>query len=120
MKDNSFDRAMGQIVAQAEAERQQEVKSLQRAEWFGRVRTAFVYLFIATVLIFAYNFHDKIGDLVATVMPTKATAGIASATGTNGVTGTASEPPAAKAAVGIQGAQQNAAVRDSLIDSLAK
>jgi len=116
MKNNSFDRAMGQIVAQAEAERAQEVKAQQRAEWFGRVRTAFVYLFIATVLIFAYNFHDKIGDLVATAMPSRAAAAM---TGTNGVSGASGEP-SGKAAVALQGAQQNAAIRDSLIDSLSK
>src|SRR5258706_4925258 len=61
MKNNSFDRAMGQIVAQAEAEREQEIKARQRAEWFGRVRNAFILLFITTVLIFAYNFHDRLG-----------------------------------------------------------
>ena len=115
MKNNAFDRAMGQIVAQAEAERQQEVKSQKRAEWFGRVRTAFVYLFIATVLIFAYNFHDKLGDLVATVMPNKAGAVIA---GTNSVSG--STTTSGKAAVALEGAAKNAAIRDSLIDSLAK
>lgn len=107
---------MGQIVAQAEAERLQEVKAVQRAEWFGRVRTAFVYLFIATVLIFAYNFHDKIGDLVATVMPTKATAGLTATSGTNG----APAEPTGKAAIALEGAAKNAAARDSLIDSLAK
>ena len=120
MKNSSFDRAMGQIVAQAEAERVQEIKAQQRAEWFGRVRTAFLYLFIATILIFAYNFHDKIGQLVATVMPAKATAGL-SLSGTNGVaeTGTATAPTG-KAAIALQGAAQNAAVRDSLIDQLSK
>ena len=58
MKNNSFDRAMDSIVAQAEAERQQEIKAALRAEWFGRLRSAFILLFVATVLIFAYNFHD--------------------------------------------------------------
>jgi len=116
MKNNAFDRAMGQIVAQAEAERQQEVKTQKRAEWFGRVRTAFLYLFIATVLIFAYNFHDKIGDLVATVMPNKAAAGMAGTSGTNSVPAT----PTGKAAAALEGAAKNAAIRDSLIDSLAK
>ncbi|MBW8863960.1 MAG: hypothetical protein JF609_03370 [Verrucomicrobia bacterium] len=110
MKNSSFDRAMGQIVAQAEAEREQEIKARQRAEWFGRVRNAFILLFIATVLIFACNFHDRIGELVATVMPSKAAAGTTSD----------SKEPSGKAAVALQGAEQNAAVRDQLIDSLAK
>ena len=109
---------MGQIVAQAEAERVQEIKAQQRAEWFGRVRTAFLYLFIATILIFAYNFHDKIGELVATVMPAKASAGL-SVSGTNNAGDTATAPTG-KAAVALQGAAQNAAVRDSLIDQLSK
>lgn len=116
MKDNSFDRAMGQIVAQAEAERQQEIKAAQRAEWFGRVRTAFLYLFIATVLIFGYNFHARIGDLLATVLPAKANSTLAATGGTNGVATTTS----GKAAVALEGAAKNAAVRDALIDSLAK
>jgi len=109
MKNNSFDRAMGKIVAQAEAERQQEIKARQRAEWFGRVRNAFILLFIATVLIFACNFHDRLGELVATIMPPKA------ADTTSG-----SKEPSGKAAAALQGAGQNAAVRDQLIDSLAK
>ena len=103
---------MDQIVQQAEAERQLEAKNAQRTEWFGRVRSAFVYLFIATVVIFGYTFHDRFGDVVAIVMPAKAEA----------ATGTSSKPgePSGKAAVALQGASQNAAVRDQLIDSLAK
>jgi len=106
---------MSQIVQQAEAERVLEVRAAQRAEWFGRVRSAFVYLFIATVLIFGYTFHDRMGDLVATVMPAKAetVAGTAGAAGTSG-------QPAGKAQVALQGASQNAAVRDQLVDALAK
>ena len=117
MKNSSFDRAMDQIVQQAEAERQLEVKAMQRAEWIGRVRNAFVYLFIATVLIFAYNFHDRVGDLVATVMPAKSIA--VTGSGTTSANGE-STAPTAKAAVALQGAEQNAAVRDQLIDALAK
>jgi hypothetical protein len=111
MKNNSFDRAMGQIVAQAEAERQQEIKAVHRAEWFARVRKAFFYLFIVTVAIFTYNFHDQMGTLIATVMPAKTAP--AAAPG-------ATTQPTAKVAVALLGAAQNAAVRDSLIDGLAK
>ncbi|HEV2693546.1 MAG TPA: hypothetical protein VG347_11680 [Verrucomicrobiae bacterium] len=117
MKNNSFDRAMGQIVAQAEAERVQELKLQQRAMWFGRVRTAFLYLFIVTVLIFGYQFRDKIGQVVATVMPARVTTALSgSSNGTNG----APAEPAGKAALALEGAAKNAAARDSLIDSLAK
>lgn len=107
MQNNSFERAMGSIVAQAEAERQKEIKAAERAEWFGRARSAFGIFFVATILIFAFNFHDKLGELVATVMPSKA--------GSAGA-----ESTAGKAAVSLQGAAQNAAARDNLVDSLAK
>jgi len=114
MKNNAFDRAMGQIVAQVEAEREKEVKAAHRAEWFARVRKAFFYLFIATVAIFTYNFHDQMGTLIATIMPAKAAPAATTDAAGNPIA------PTSKAAAALQGAAQNAATRDSLIDSLAK
>ena len=110
---------MGQIVAQAEAEREAEIKAAHRAEWFGRVRKAFFYLFIATVAIFTYNFHDQMGTLIATVMPAKPAQVTPGAPGTSG-NFAAPATPTGKAAAALQGAAQNAAIRDNLIDQLAK
>jgi hypothetical protein len=111
-RNSSFDRAMDQIVAQAEAERVAEVKAKKRAEWFGRIRLAFVFLFIATVAIFTYNFHDRFGELVAVVMPSKAAPADAAAASTPAT-------PQGKASAGISTAQQNAAARDALVDQLS-
>ena len=62
--NSSFDRAMSQIVAQAEAEREHEIKAQQRAELFGRARRMFVWLFIATILIFTWTFHNQMGEVM--------------------------------------------------------
>ena len=111
---------MGQIVAQAEAEQQAEIKAQNRAEWYARVRKACALLFVATLLIFAYTFQGQYGAVIAAVMPAR----LASLTGsnpTNSISDTnSSAAPTGKAAVILQGAQQNAATRDALIDSLAK
>jgi hypothetical protein len=83
-----------------------------------------VYLFIATVLIFTYNFHDKFGDLAAAIMPPKQTADASSAdasaaSGTTTATAAAPAAPQGKASAALSGAQKNAAVRDALIDQLS-
>ncbi len=107
---------MSQIVAQAEAEREQEVKAIRRAELLGRVRSVFVWLFLATILIFAYNFHDKLTDVMDVVMPAKKSNILAASTMGGSAT---SKEPTGQAAVALRGAAQNAAVRDNLIEALS-
>lgn len=116
---------MSQIVAQAEAEREQEVKAMRRAELFARARTIFGWLCLATILIFAYNFHDKLNDVMSLVLPNKKPSLLAGTdaagmmNGTNGAAASGAKEPVGQAAVALKGAAQAAASRDNLIESLA-
>lgn len=102
MKDNSFENAMNKIVGQHEAEKQEEIRAEKRAVIFGRVRSIFVFLAIATVLVVAYNYREKLTDLIKG----KPVATADTAEGQTSAT--------------LKTAQQNAATRDSVIDSIAK
>lgn len=131
MKANSsFDRAMSQIVAQAEAERNHEIKAQQRAEFIGRAGKVAVWLFIATIFIFAFTFRNQMGEVMDLMLPAKKAGSLAHAgsarsimlglAGTNNVSGTnSSGEPTGQAAATLQGAAQNAMARDSLIENLS-
>ena len=102
MNDN-FTNAMNRIVGQAEAERQEELRLQKRAAFrakiFGHVRGVFLFLFVAALLVSAYNYRDKLTNLFA------------------------SKPAALTSAQGsasINAAKQNADTRDKVIADVTK
>ena len=120
MKDNSFEKAMSKIVGQHEAEQQAEIRAQKRSEIFGKVRAAVIFLALAAVLVMTYNFRN---ELTAMILPKPAPLfAITGADGTNGTNATAAAPntPQGQTASALKAAQQNAATRDAIIDSIAK
>jgi hypothetical protein len=65
MNDKTFSTAMSQIVREAEAKREQEVRDQQRSLLFGKVRRVFVFLFIATLFVVAFNYHTEVQQVVS-------------------------------------------------------
>ncbi len=117
MKDKSFEKAMNQIVGQHEAEQQEELRAEKRSRLFEQVRAVVVFLTIASMLVVTYNYRDA---LTTMILP-KPTAlfSITSTDGTNGVAAAPNTPQGQTANV-LKAAQQNAATRDAIIDSIAK
>ena len=99
MKDNSFAMAMEKIVGQAEAEKQQEIRDQRRAEVFGRARSIFVFLLVATIGVFVFCYREQIQDKIFSKP---------SLLGTG------------KVAAQLNAARKNAAQRDVVIDSISK
>ena len=116
MKDNSFENAMNKIVGQHEAVQRAEVRAQKRSEIFDRVRAVFIFLFIAAVLVVAYNFRDQLKDLI---MPKHAVVTAEVTTNADG-TFTTNSTPEGKTVSIVNAAQQNAATRDAVIDQIAK
>ena len=102
MKDNSFDRAMQQIVGQAEAEKLHEIKMQKRAAILGRVRSVFYVLLLLTVGVFAFNYREQIQ---AQMFPKKVKATVAGS---------------GQTAASLNAAQQNADTRDKVIAEITK
>ncbi len=69
MSNSTLAEAINQIVVQAEAQREHEQKQLARDERrrviFGKARGAFVFLFIATILLFGFHYRMEIQRLVS-------------------------------------------------------
>ena len=65
MNDKAFSKAMSQIARETEAKREQEIRDHQRRLFFGKVRSVFVFLFIATLFVFAFNYHTELQQLVS-------------------------------------------------------
>ena len=104
MKDNSFSMAMDKIVSQHQAECKREAELQARGEMFRQIRRAVVFMFVSAALIFAVVNHKTLTDLLMARMHSQPAAG--------SVTD--------QAAAALQGAQQNAAARDKLIDQISK
>ena len=117
MKDNSFEKAMNKIVGQHEAEQQAEIRAHKRSEIFGKVRGVVLFLALGSVLVMTYNFRN---ELTAMILPKPAP--VFSTAGADGTNATASAPntPQGQTASALKTAQQNAATRDAIIDSIAK
>lgn len=103
MKDSSFTNAMNQIVGQAEAERNEELRlqkrAALRAKIFGHIRGVLILLFTAALLVGGYNYRDKLTNLFA------------------------SKPKPvlnAQGSASLNAAEQNAATRDSVIAEVTK
>jgi hypothetical protein len=102
MNDN-FTNAMNRIVGQAEAERQEELRMQKRAAFrakiFGHVRGVFVLLFVAALLVGAYNYRDRLTALFAAKPKPEITA---------------------QGSASLNAAQKNAATRDNVIAEVTK
>lgn len=95
---------MNQIVGQHEAEQQAEARAQKRAQLLTRAKSVLLYLSIAAVLGVAFNYRNQLGNMIAARFTTaKPDAG-----------------PTGQAAAALNGAKQNAAVRDALIDQISK
>lgn len=112
MKDNSFERAMNQIVNQAEAEQQAELHAQRRAILFGRVRRVALLLGILAVAGIAFYYRDQVNHFVSDKFA--AITGKSAKDGQNpaSTTGGAASATVAKA-------QANAAVRDQIVDQVS-
>ena len=73
MNDEAFSKAISQIARETEAKREQEIRDRQRRLFFGKVRSVFVFLFIATLFVFAFNYHTELQQLLSekVLEPTK-------------------------------------------------
>ena len=133
MKDNSFETAMNKIVGQHEAEIKQQARAEKRARIIGRVQSAFLCLLAVGILAALYNYRDQIKDVIIPKHSSALTAAttvttleiVTNADGeiiTNVTTQTVAAPatPMGKTAAALNSAQQNAATRDAIIDSIAK
>ena len=119
---------MNKIVGQHEAEIKQQAHAEKRAMIFGRVRGVFIFLIIASLLVAAYNYRAQLTGLIVHKHSTMPTARFEVVTNANGevVTNVLNEEAVAssssegKTAAAVNAAQQNAATRDAIIDSIAK
>jgi hypothetical protein len=117
MKDISFELAMNKIAGQAEAERQNEIRVEQRRHTMNRVRGIFISLLVVTLGVIGLCYHAELQEAVYSKLHMHTGhAGVATAQA-GGSTTTTTE---GKLASSLDKAQSNAAVRDNLIDSLAK
>jgi hypothetical protein len=112
MKDNSFERAMNQIVSQAEAEQQQELRAQRRAMLFGRVRRAASLLGVLAVTGVAFYYRDQVGHYASDKF--------ASITGTSEGADKSNTTPTVAASTSVAKAQKNAAIRDQVINEVSK
>ncbi len=124
MKDKSFESAMQQIAKQAEAEQQLDLVVARRARIMGRVKGAVVFLFLGAAIVTGLCYHAEVQDIIySKVLPQSSAEGeLAEASGTNGSTsyGGTLVKSKHKAKASIATAQQNAAIRDAIIDQVAK
>jgi hypothetical protein len=60
MSDKAFADAINQIAAQAEAEREQELRDEKRCQLMGKVRRAFVFVFLAGILASVYYYQAEL------------------------------------------------------------
>jgi hypothetical protein len=112
MKDNSFERAMNQIVNQAEAEQLAELHARRRAIMLGRVRRVALLVGILAVTGVAFYYHQQVNHFVSDKFA--ALTGKSSTDAQN----EASAPNGAAAAT-VAKAQANAAVRDQVINQVS-
>ena len=64
MKDKSFNAQMGQIVAQAEQERREEIRREQRHLLYCRVRKACLLVIGAAAVFAAYGYRSELGQRI--------------------------------------------------------
>jgi hypothetical protein len=110
MKPNSFDRAMKQIENEFATQRVVEERQARRHELMARLRTVAGVLVLLGVCGAAYAYRGEIQNVITTEFVSPVQPSCKSATTT----------PQAAAASAIKAAQENARVRDALIDGTMK
>ncbi len=55
-----MDISANKINEWVQVDRRRKIRADHRSEFFGRARKTFFYLFVATVLVFAFNHHTEI------------------------------------------------------------
>jgi hypothetical protein len=61
--NQSMDITVNKINEWVRIDRQRKIRTDRRSRFFGHVRGIFVYLFFATILVFAFNHRVKIQDI---------------------------------------------------------
>jgi len=116
MKDNSFEKAMNKIVGQHEAEQQAEIRAQKRSKIFSQIRGAVVFLALAGVLAVTYIYRDQLSSMI---LPKPAPLPVVAGADADATNAAPANPQGQTASV-LKTAQQNAATRDAIIDSIAK
>jgi hypothetical protein len=109
MKDNSFERAMNQIVGQAEAEQERELQLQRRRQLLERIRKISLLVCLTGGLAATFCYRAPIQDFVSSKLGsiTKSTA-------------TTSTTPTGAATVSIAKAHANASLTDKVINDASK
>jgi hypothetical protein len=116
MKDNSFERAMSQIVGQAEAEHQLEVRHARRSQLMIRIRSGVKFALVAAVIVTAFCYRVELQAFVSDKLQHKSKLAAimdGSQTGSDGKTQGGASSSISKAA-------DNASIRDQIVDEVAK
>lgn len=113
MKDNSFERAMSQIVGQAEAEQQLAMRHARRAQLMGRVRTGVKYGLVAAVLVTAFCYRVELQAFVSEKLQHKSKLAAV-------MEGGSEENSQGGVKSSINKAADNASIRDQIVDEVAK
>lgn len=113
MKDNSFERAMSQIVGQAEAEQQLAMRQARRAQLMGRIRTGVKFGLAAAVIVTAFCYRVELQAFVSDKLQhkSKLASVMEDSSGGNSQGGVKSN---------INKAADNANIRDQIVDEVAK
>jgi len=113
MKDNSFERAMSQIVGEAEAEHQTALRHERNALLLGRVRTGVKFGLVAAVFVTAFCYRVELQSFVTEKLQHKSKLAAVMGTDTDG-------KPQGGATGNISKAADNASKRDQIIDEIAR
>ena len=123
MKDKSFESAMNKIALQAEALQQKEVKDAQRQRVIGHVKKACFMLAVVAVAAVIFNYRNEVqATIYAKISPPSNKAKFGTG-GTNYQSGTIAgtlDTAEGKVNNSLAAAANNASIRDSIIDQVAK
>ena len=114
MKDNSFERAMNQIVGEAQAEQQREARNAKRQEMMQRVRTSLKFVVLGAVLGTAFFYRSELQAFVSSKLEHKPSMGGVLG---NGGSGDTNQAPVSST---LSKASENAAIRDQIVDETSK
>ncbi len=112
MKDNAFDRAMSQIVNEAHAEQQRDLRIQRRQQMIARVKVAIFFLIGLASLSTAFCYRGELQQFVSSKLETKHHK-VAIVDGK--VVGETNSSEGA-AAINISKAAENASKRDAIIE----
>jgi hypothetical protein len=113
MKDNAFDRAMSQIVNEAHAEQQRDLRNMRHQRLMGRLKVVACFVVGLATLTTAFCYRAELQDYVSAKLDVKRQ----KVTIVDGkVIGGDTNAPEGAATANISKAAENAARRDSIID----